>query len=246
MRRLMNTLPAMTATVFAVNAANAQEQNMPSKGQFYISPGAVVYSGPSDDDFGYDDHDTSLGLILGYGLTDNWSIEVLGSKLDARYENDFGEGEDDVELLWLDLMYKLSSRENWQPFVLFGGGRSEYQFEDQQSDVRDTQFNLGVGVFRQIHNNIAVRADVRGVTSEEGGVTTKFIIDRFNFTNAKASLDSDILGQLELNIPDIRLKDIGRKSNGATAAELAEQILKPITAAISKEAVNQGLDIEGG
>lgn len=100
--------------------------------------------------------------------------------------------------------------------------------------------------FQQLMDNLGVSSSSEETAaSEADGVTTKFIIDRFNFTNAKASLDSDILGQLELNIPDIRLKDIGRKSNGATAAELAEQILKPITAAISKEAVNQGLDIEG-
>ncbi len=173
MRQLMNSLLAFALAGFGMTAL-AQDQNMPSKGQFYVSPGAVVYSGPSDDDIGYDDHDTSVGLILGYGLTDHWSVEVLGSKLDARYDNDFGEGEDDVELLWLDLMYKLSSDGDWQPFVLFGGGRSEYEFEDQQPDVDDTQFNLGVGMFRQIHNNIALRVDVRGVTSEEGGGVEPF------------------------------------------------------------------------
>ena len=82
-------------------------------------------------------------------------------------------------------------------------------------------------------------------TTDSAASEMKFIIDRFTFTNAVASLDSDVLGDLELNIPDIRLSDIGRKGNGATAAEIAEQILKPISAAISSEAVKQGLDLEG-
>ncbi len=73
----------------------------------------------------------------------------------------------------------------------------------------------------------------------------KFIVDKLSFTNTKASLNSDILGEVALDIPDIRLADIGRKNNGATAAEVAEQILKPLSAAISKEAVAKGLDIEG-
>ena len=48
-----------------------------------------------------------------------------------------------------------------------------------------------------------------------------------------------------MNLPDIRLSDVGRRSNGATASEIAEQILKPISEAISSEVVKQGLDLEG-
>jgi hypothetical protein len=82
-------------------------------------------------------------------------------------------------------------------------------------------------------------------TADSAASEMKFIIDSFAFTNAGASLNSDVLGDLELDMPDIRLSDIGRKSNGATASEIAEQILKPISAAISSEAVKQGLDLEG-
>ena len=74
---------------------------------------------------------------------------------------------------------------------------------------------------------------------------TKFIIEQFAFTNAKVALNSDVVGDMDLTIPDIRLTDVGRKSNGATAAELARELLKPITDAISRAAVTQGLDLEG-
>jgi hypothetical protein len=73
----------------------------------------------------------------------------------------------------------------------------------------------------------------------------KFIIDKFDFTSAKASLSSDVLGAMDVTIPDIHLTDIGRKSNGATAAELAQQILKPISSAVTQAAVSQGVDLEG-
>ena len=99
--------------------------------------------------------------------------------------------------------------------------------------------------FQQMMDNLGVSEAADGGAAEEGSAEMKFIVDRFDFTNAKASLTSDIVGDLQLNIPDIHLRDIGRKSNGATAAELAEQILKPLSAAITQEAVNQGLDIEG-
>ncbi|MEM7097438.1 MAG: hypothetical protein AAF541_04195 [Pseudomonadota bacterium] len=79
--------------------------------------------------------------------------------------------------------------------------------------------------------------------TEEAGA--KFIVERFAFTNAKVALDSDVLGKMDLSIPDIRLADVGRKTNGATAAELARELLKPISSAISGAVVSQGLDLDG-
>ena len=101
--------------------------------------------------------------------------------------------------------------------------------------------------FQQLMDNLQSRAGSTDEAASDSAAASemKFIIDRFEFTNAKASLASDLLGDIDLVLPDIRLQDIGRKSNGATAAEVAEQILEPITAAISSAAVKQGLDIEG-
>ena len=100
--------------------------------------------------------------------------------------------------------------------------------------------------FQQLLDNLESTADGTSDTSEVSAESEmKFIIDSFAFTNARASLASDVLGELALELPDIRLQDVGRKTDGATAAEIAEQLIQPISAAISKEAVNQGLDIEG-
>ena len=100
--------------------------------------------------------------------------------------------------------------------------------------------------FQQMMDNLGVSSSSDDAAAQQDGAAEmKFIVDRFDFTNATASLSSDILGDLALNIPDIHLKDVGRKTNGATAAELAQQLFEPISAAISREAVNQGLDIDG-
>ena len=99
--------------------------------------------------------------------------------------------------------------------------------------------------FQQLLANLEAATGGDSQTTAESGPATRFIIDRFSFTNTRAALDSDVLGQLALTIPDIRLQDVGRKSNGVTGAELAKQLLKPLTAAISNEAVKQGLDIDG-
>ena len=146
---------------------HADEQHMPAKGQFYFSPGIVWYDGPDSDNIGYDDHEAGVGLILGYSFTDHWAAEFLFGRVESEFDNTFGSGEDDIDLKWLDVVYKLESGGGWQPFVLFGGGRSEYNFDNVRSDTNDTQFNLGFGVFRSITDNLAFRADVRGVTSDK-------------------------------------------------------------------------------
>ena len=101
--------------------------------------------------------------------------------------------------------------------------------------------------FQQLLENVekAVGGSDGGASDTSSAAGPKFIVDRLDFTNASASLSSDVLGEVAVELPDIRLTDIGRKSNGVTGAELAQQILKPVTDAVTREAVAQGLDIEG-
>ncbi len=101
--------------------------------------------------------------------------------------------------------------------------------------------------FQQLLENIekAVGSSDGGAGETSSAAGPKFIVDRLDFTNASASLTSDVLGEVAVDLPDIRLTDIGRKSNGVTGAELAQQILQPVTEAVTREAVAQGLDIEG-
>jgi len=168
-RKLTYTLFILGAVLTSASGV-AEEYNNPTKGQFYITPGVVGYEPPGSSKLGYDDG-VGPGIILGYGLSDNWSVEVLGSVVESDFRNASGSGEDDITLKWMDLVYKLKARQGWQPFVLFGGGRTEYEFESVRSDSDDVQFNAGVGLYRELTDRISIRADLRGVTSnKEGGV----------------------------------------------------------------------------
>lgn len=73
----------------------------------------------------------------------------------------------------------------------------------------------------------------------------KLIIDRLDFTNAKASVDSDVLGQTAVDIPDVHLTDIGRNSNGATIAEVLKQVLEPVVRSVTRALVERGVNLEG-
>lgn len=65
-------------------------------------------------------------------------------------------------------------------------------------------------------------------SGDSGGTETKLIIDDFQFVNAAVSVQIPQLGERTGKVPDIRLKGIGAKSNGATAGEAAKQVLEPI------------------
>ncbi|MEQ8858571.1 MAG: hypothetical protein RIC56_07985 [Pseudomonadales bacterium] len=85
------------------------------------------------------------------------------------------------------------------------------------------------------------RAEETGVESE-----VKLIIDRFSFTNARASVTSDLLGNASVTLPDIQLSDIGRASNGATVGQVLKQVLDPIVRSVSRQLLQQqGLDLDG-
>jgi len=61
---------------------------------------------------------------------------------------------------------------------------------------------------------------------EEG---RKLIINRFTLENASASLAVPDLDEVrEVTLPTITVRNIGRADNGATGAEVAEQLLRPV------------------
>ncbi len=81
--------------------------------------------------------------------------------------------------------------------------------------------------------------------AEEDSSEVKLIIDEFIFSNAQTSLDSDLLGELSVNIPDLHLMDIGGKTDGTTIREALQQILVPIVSSSTQAIAAAGLDIEG-
>ncbi len=76
------------------------------------------------------------------------------------------------------------------------------------------------------------------------GPEPKIIIDRFAFTNARTSLDSDLLGDASVAIPDIVLEGIGRKSQGVTIREALKQLFRPIVQAASTALARESLNVD--
>ncbi|NOX51743.1 MAG: OmpA family protein [Gammaproteobacteria bacterium] len=152
----------------ATAAEDNRSDNNPRNGQFYVSPGVVVYEGPGSRRLGYEGHEAGLGLILGYSFSDHWSVEVLGGRVESDFNNTWGSGEDNIDLRWLNLLYKFKTgSETWQPFIVGGGGRGKLRFENVRSNSTDNQYNLGLGVFHPLSERFSIRADIRAVSSSQ-------------------------------------------------------------------------------
>lgn len=80
---------------------------------------------------------------------------------------------------------------------------------------------------------------------ESSGGEVKMIISKLVVEGGKARVKIAALGGIEqsVNIPRLQLTDIGKKSNGATAAEVAQQLAKAmtnsVTSAVSKLGVGK-------
>lgn len=104
--------------------------------------------------------------------------------------------------------------------------------------VKETNFQA---LLDNLERNVGPSAEEEEATDES---EMKMVIDRFDFTSAEASLDSDLLGQSDLDITDIHLEGIGRKTAGVSAAEALRQIFQPITEAIVRAAVAKQAGVE--
>ncbi len=80
-------------------------------------------------------------------------------------------------------------------------------------------------------------------SAEDSGDEIRVIVRRLDFLGATASLQVPALKQdRSVALPDIRLRDIGTDTGGASASELAEQILRPIIEKSLSAAVGASAD----
>ena len=112
--------------------------------------------------------------------------------------------------------------------------------------------DLGI-VARDKQTNLqAIMANLEGDGSgstqsaepESGDSGPKMIINHFAFTNARTSLDSDLVGERSVSIPDVVLDGIGEKSQGVTVREALKQILRPIVRASTQALASAGLNVD--
>ncbi len=101
--------------------------------------------------------------------------------------------------------------------------------------------------FQALLDNLQRDSDRNGGTSQ--GSMPKFVVSRFDFTNASAKARIPFIDrEVTLAIPDVRITDIGGTA-GATAEEVAQAIVGPITAsatrAVSKAISDAALERAG-
>jgi hypothetical protein len=80
-------------------------------------------------------------------------------------------------------------------------------------------------------NNLSALQDALGrqATGEADAQGPEVIIERFTLGESRVQVRVPQLNESrEVTIPEIVVSDIGRASNGATASEVARQVLEPI------------------
>jgi len=99
-----------------------------------------------------------------------------------------------------------------------------------------TQNNL-----KQLLDNLKqLQSGEQAPASEEPG--KRLIIDRFVLDGASASVTlPGVEGTREVELPQVVVNDIGRASNGATGAQVAQQLLRPLLEAAITSAAGQAV-----
>ncbi|MGH8750106.1 MAG: hypothetical protein ACREUV_00200 [Burkholderiales bacterium] len=74
----------------------------------------------------------------------------------------------------------------------------------------------------------------------------KFIIENLYVKDGKADVSAEILKGKTMSVPltELHLRDIGKKSNGATAGEVAKEVLSALTQSVAK--ATSSLSLGGG
>ncbi|MGD9306895.1 MAG: AsmA family protein [Desulfobacterales bacterium] len=105
--------------------------------------------------------------------------------------------------------------------------------------------------FKQILTNVTKSASSEKSSkkeAEEQGAGKKLIIRNFVVKNGKVNLSMSAYGIAEKDftatLPDIQLKDIGKKQNGATPAEVFKEVLAALYGQITSPAVINSLNQE--
>jgi hypothetical protein len=108
--------------------------------------------------------------------------------------------------------------------------------------------SAGGSNFDAIQKNVDSYATAKGggggnqqASSSEGG--KKIIIEHLYVRGGRIGVSADFLRGKEMNanLPTIHMTDIGRKSNGATAAEVADQLLTEINRSATRVVSSMGV-----
>ncbi|MEQ8857581.1 MAG: OmpA family protein [Pseudomonadales bacterium] len=162
----MRLLSTVTLLLLALGwASHSAAEGGPEKGQFTISLLGGAYQEPDDTDLRTGDE--SFGGALGWAPTDRISIEAMWFDFEPGIEVGGIRAEGEMDYWSLNLITKVGNPTNWQPYIVVGGGRGEYEYRNLRSDSQDNLWHGGIGFFSNLNSRLAFRADVRGVYHNE-------------------------------------------------------------------------------
>lgn len=110
------------------------------------------------------DNNVSVGLAIGYNLTNRWTMEA-----DLRYtptQSDFpggGNGDINVWTIGGGMLYHLMPELRVNPYLAFGLGGMIYDIDDASSNDEDYMGYWGGGIKYALNSMIAIRVDLRHI-----------------------------------------------------------------------------------
>jgi uncharacterized protein involved in outer membrane biogenesis len=112
----------------------------------------------------------------------------------------------------------------------------------EEAEINAILKSLRNSNLQAILDNVEAAAPADEAPTAEEGEPLKVIIDRFSFTGGAASVTAAQAGSARIEIPDIVLEGIGRKSNGETVGEALTQIISPVVGAVVQAGVDGQLE----
>jgi len=117
----------------------------------------------------------------------------------------------------------------------------------EEAEINAILKSLRDSNLQAILDNVESAAPTSEEAAEEASEPVKVIIDRFVFTGASASVTAGQAGTIDVDLPDLVLTEIGRRTNGETIGEALKQIIGPIVGAIVQAGVDGQLqELIGG
>jgi len=152
---------ALSAAIAAVISTGASADN--HKVEIHADAGRTFFEDPLKDA-------NTWGLGVGFGLTENWMLDLVASRWDS--ETQTGGVDVDGTQYRLDMLYHINTESAWRPYVAFGVGDQEREFNAADpSSERDTLLNLGAGIKRSLGDSWQFRTDVRAFNSLDNEYT---------------------------------------------------------------------------
>lgn len=118
-----------------------------------------------------------------------------------------------------------------------------YEVGDNTSNIATIQRNVESFISRVSGpaGDDATR-DAKQINEDQSG--TRVVIDHVYIQNGSVAISASFLGgkKLSTSLPDLHLTDIGRDSNGATPAQVAEKILSAMNGAVINSVSKLNMD----